>query len=575
VNERRALWLVVLAALAVRLVLLVARGDYIVYDEGYYLLLARSLVAGHGFALNGLPHVALSPLQPVLVALLSLTGLPDLWASRLLAAVCGSLLVLPVAALGRRVGGGRLALVAAALTAATPALMSFVPFFPGESWNLYFGSEPLFLVLAFGAVASAARACEARWPWWVLTGALAGGAYLTRAEGAVLGAALFAALAGVLAVRRAGVPDWKRLALAAAAAVVVTAPYLGYLRASLGRWALSGRVQAAAVADAELPSAVQGARAGGQVLEGFVWQGEPDAFLRSLYGLDASGEWMASQYWGVHRNAVAAPAPSAAGIASPPAAGVPSPRVDSARATAPPARRGAALVWWRGLTTVVPWWLGALALAGIVVGSARALAWVLPLAACALLPSLLTYVEPRSLLPLAVLAAIYGGAAVLWITDRVPAGWRKRARPALVAATALVLVEPAARDLVRAWPQTTALQQVATARRVVGEYLARHLPPDSVVMSWHPAVALWASRPWRVLPYASFERTVRYARAQRASAIVFSRFEPSPIPQPPRAFTIVLPGEGAASGASVQLQPVDETPLLFVGRLAGPARAGP
>ena len=90
-NERRSLWLVVLAALALRLVLLVARGDYIVYDEGYYLLLARSLRAGHGYALNGLPHVALSPLQPVLVALVSAVGVPDLWASRLLAAVCGAL----------------------------------------------------------------------------------------------------------------------------------------------------------------------------------------------------------------------------------------------------------------------------------------------------------------------------------------------------------------------------------------------------------------------------------------------------------------------------------------------------
>jgi hypothetical protein len=153
VNGRRSLWLVVLAALALRLVLLVARGDYIVYDEGYYLLLARSLRAGTGFTLNGLPHVALSPLQPVLVALISATGLPDLWVSRVLAAVCGALLVVPVAVLARLAGGARAALAAAVLTAVSPALMSFVPFFPGESWNLYFGSEPLFLLLAFGAVA--------------------------------------------------------------------------------------------------------------------------------------------------------------------------------------------------------------------------------------------------------------------------------------------------------------------------------------------------------------------------------------------------------------------------------------
>ena len=57
---------------------MIVRGDYIVFDEGYYLLLARSLRAGHGFALNGLPHVALSPLQPLIVAGLSMLGIPDL-----------------------------------------------------------------------------------------------------------------------------------------------------------------------------------------------------------------------------------------------------------------------------------------------------------------------------------------------------------------------------------------------------------------------------------------------------------------------------------------------------------------
>jgi orotidine-5'-phosphate decarboxylase len=76
-----------------------------------------------------------------------------------------------------------------------------------------------------------------------------------------------------------------------------------------------------------------------------------------------------------------------------------------------------------------------------------------------------------------------------------------------------------------------------------------------------------------VLPYDAFERIATYARDQGAGAIVFSRFEPSPIRQPPRAFTIVLPGAGPVTGATVQLEPVDETPLMFVGRLAG--REGP
>ena len=63
-----------------------------------------------------------------------------------------------------------------------------------------------------------------------------------------------------------------------------------------------------------------------------------------------------------------------------------------------------------------------------------------------------------------------------------------------------------------------------------------------------------------------------YARAESASAVVFSRFGPSPIVRPPRPFTIILPGPAAsaAAGATVQVVPVEETPVLFVGRLVEP-----
>ena len=584
--RNRHLATILLAALALRLLLLLARGDYIVYDEGYYLLLARSLRAGQGFTLNGLPHVALSPLQPVLVALLSATGAPDLWVSRLLAAVCGSLLVLPVAALGRLAGGPRVALVAAVLTAASPALMSFVPFFPGQSWNLYFGSEPLYLLLAFSAVAAAVRAAEGGWPWWLAAGALAGASYLARAEGLVLCGALLLVVALRLLVKRMPARAWRGPLLAAAAGLVVAAPYLVYLHSALGRWAVSGRVQAAANAGAATPSAVESARSGGQVLEAFVWQGQPEAFVRAMYGLDPTGTRMASQYWGVRREP-SGPTPAAARdparpqragpvapesaerVASPTAGPATSPGTGPAGG-APP-RRSPLLVWWQGITTVVPWWLGVVALAGLALGTRGALVWLVPLAAAALLPSLATYVEPRSLLPLAPLAAIGAASAASWAAERLAGVRNLRASIVLPAVLAIALVAPAVRDLVRAWNQSTPLQQVATARRAVGEYLARHLGPDASVMSFHPAVAIWAGRPWRVLPNDTFQRIAAYADQEHAAAVVFSRFEPSPIQRPPRAFTIVLPSGTTAPSATVQLQPVDETPLLFVGRLAAGA----
>jgi 4-amino-4-deoxy-L-arabinose transferase-like glycosyltransferase len=576
-RAHRTLWLVALGALALRLAMLLARGDYIVYDEGYYLLLARSLRAGHGFTLNGLPHVALSPLQPVLVALLSSVGVPDLWVSRLLAASCGALLVIPVASLADRAGGPRAALPAAIFTAASPALMTFAPFFPGRTWNLYFGSEPLFLLLAFAAVAAAMRAEEKGWKWWGLSGAFAAASYLARAEGLVLCCTLLVVVLGRLALRQTARTAWRGLAAAVMAGLVVAAPYLGYLRWALGRWAVSGRVQAASSAGAQAPSAVASARSGGEVLEAFVWQGQPDAFVRAMYGLDASGTRMASQYWGVERrhagSADSAPvtaADDAAVTVPPPPASRPSPRPPP---DAP--QRGVAAVWWEGVAAVVPWWLGAVALIGAALASRAALAWFVPLAVCAVLPSALAYVEPRSLLPLAPLAAACAGVAAGRASARLERRWAQWPGPAVAAAVALLLLWPAVRDLAGAWREETPLQRVAAARRAVGEYLDGHLAAGATVMSFHPAVAIWARRPWRVLPYDTFERIVAYAQRGHVQAVVFSRFEPSPMRQPPRPFTVILPGAagGAVSDATVQVVPVDETPLLFVGRLA-PA-AGP
>ncbi len=555
---------VALLALGLRLLLVFVRGDYVVFDEGYYLLLARSLRAGHGFTLNGLPHVALSPLQPLLVAGVSLLGVPDLWASRLLAALCGALLVVPVASLAFRWFGCRGAVIAALLTAVFPALITFLPFFPGERWNLYFGSEPLFLLLGTSALAVGAQAADTgRRAGFVAAGALAGLGYCARLEGIVLGAALGVAIVAARVVKRRGsvvVP----LALYTAGTLVAV-PYLFYLHGALGRWALSGRVQAAVSDDAAIvvPARTAAPAGGGSdAVNNFVWGGDVTSLWRTLYALDATGTQMASQYWGVPRRAVRSVAPAPA----PNPAGAP-----------PPRRISSGVTLLRALGVVVPVWF-LLLTAG---GAARArppsdlALWVGPALLTALVPALLAYAEPRALLMLVPAACALAGGATAQLAEFIESRWG-RARVGVLApvAVTIVLLIPTARDVVRAWGQQTPLQRVGTARRIVGEYLAAHLPPDARLASWHPAVAIFARREWRVLPYEPFDRIIGYARAQRAGTVVFSRFDPSPLRAPPRAFTVVLvDSSSTASGDQVHLDPVDDTPLLFVGRLAGaPAR---
>ncbi len=576
-SERRRITLILALALLVRAVLLAARGDYLVYDEGYYLLLARSLRAGHGFALNGLPHVALSPLEPLLVAALSVLGTGEIFASRLIAAVSGALLVLPTAALARRWFGPRGALATALLVALFPSLIAFLPFFPGERWNLYFGSEPLFLLLGVSAIALAARAADGGSPRaWVAAGVCAALAYCTRLEGIVLAAALAAAMAALLLVsRRAEL--LPRAALAVAAGALVALPYLFYLHSALGRWAVSGRVQAAASDDAPVstaPSAgASGAQGGSDAVRAFVWGGDRETLWRTLYALDASGTRMASQYWGVARGARPLGGPplgepavrdTARALPAAPVGGAP-----PSHATAPPSAMGSLL---RGIGIVVPWWFALLAAFGAsrIVSRLDAALWLGAAVVTALVPALLAYTEPRALLILAPVACILagGGAAKLGELLERRAG-RESAWILAPAAVALSLAVPTTRDLVRSWNQDTPLQQLAAARRAVGEYLGAHLANDAVIVSWHPAIALYAKRDWRVLPYASFGRIARYAQAQSAAIVVMSRFEPSPLRNPPRAFTAVLLDASSASpGEEVHLDPVDQTPLLFVGRLA-------
>jgi len=572
---RRTVWAIVVGAVLLRLLLFFVRGDFIWYDEGYYLLLSRSLRAGHGFMLNGLPHVALSPLQPLLVAVLGLTGLPDLWASRVLAAVCGALLVLPVAVLAERWFDQRGAVTSALFTAVFPALLAFLPFFPGERRNLYYGSEPLYLLLAMSAIAAGARAVDdGRWRWWLAAGALSALAFLARLEGIVLSAALGAVAVGALAAR-GRLSLWPRAVGALAVGGVVAVPYFLYMHGAMGRWAVSGRVQDAVTEGA--PRTPPRLAKGSDMIRASLWGGDRQPFLRHLYALDASGTHMASQYWGIPRRAQAA---SPARVELEPVSQ--SPDAAPPETHAAPAPGYVPGVWSslaRATLTVVPVWLMIAALYGLwrAKPMADAVLWLAPTLVATAVPVLLTYAEPRVLLPLApavcILAAGACGQARAWLERR---SGRARLGALVPAVIALVLAVPTLRAVTRAWAGRTLAQQVANGQRAVGEYLSRNLPPDGKIASWHPAVAVWAHREWRVLPYDDFGRIVGYAQAQGVGTIVFSVYDLPLLRDPMRAFTAVLVDSGVrVNGAQWSLNLVESMPLLFVGRLVGAAPSPP
>jgi 4-amino-4-deoxy-L-arabinose transferase-like glycosyltransferase len=150
-------------------------------------------------------------------------------AARLGLAVAGTVGVLVVYLLGRRLGGPRAGLVAAGLAAVYPQTLFYTSLLSGE---------PLAILTVAGAVLAFLWACDkGRSPWaWALPGFLLGLTAFLRPEYLAL-TALLALLAVVLVGRRAGL--WRGAAaggLMALAFAVTIAPWTTIATNDLGRF---------------------------------------------------------------------------------------------------------------------------------------------------------------------------------------------------------------------------------------------------------------------------------------------------------------------------------------------------
>ena len=219
----RAVWLAVAVGIAARLAFsLVYWVDKpLTHDEREYLLLARNVAEGRGFAHlqpDGAPvpgeHFGRAPIYPVLLAgIVRAAGMPPdgdaalLRSVRIVQAALGGALVWLVAWLAGRAAGPAAAAAAAWLAAVYPPLV----WTPAYVW-----SETLFSVLALGcaAVLSLERRTS---PAHAAAGVLAGVAVLTRP--AML---FFLPLAAAwLAWRR----EWRGAVLFALACTLVVLPW--------------------------------------------------------------------------------------------------------------------------------------------------------------------------------------------------------------------------------------------------------------------------------------------------------------------------------------------------------------
>lgn len=562
------LWITV-GAVALRLLLFLGRGSYVAFDEGWYLLLGRNLWSGEGYTLSGLQHVALSPLFPVVAGAAGRVIHDAVWGGRIVAAISSGLVVLPCWYIFGRLGGRRLAILGTTLVALLPSLAPFVvPFW--IDWDLWVGAEPLLHLLLYTAIALFLRAWERR---SVGDAVVCGGAfalaYLARPEAIVTFGLLAAVASGFslaggawLAGRRSdGAPAGPRrsagrsrpvqFAACALAFLVVSLPYWMYLHDTLGRWTVTGRwVQVApSSATSDRTSSVSSNR-----IEDMLWRGDASAYIRSLYSLTPGGTALANGYWGVPAGAVgrAGDANGSVDVPEPDrdepsvvSGAGPEPATDAVGQTSAPSSAEGAdatetrpwlLRFAEALGVAVPWYLWLLVIPGVAApGKERRLdleALVgVPLVATGILIARVVAIDPRTQLFIAPLAAMYAARGLLVVADAIKSRLGERIRGdivtgLLVGAVVLDLLGTSAVRLVMSLTVGSPHHVVAAQNAAVGAAIAEATSEDATVMSFHPALALFADRDWRVLPLEPLDRIVRYARTQPDPYLVLSVFYP-------------------------------------------------
>ena len=231
-GRRWFIWLgaIALVGLAARLIYalavapdLPARGDTLLY---HYL--ANGIADGDGYVrpfselMTGSPEptAAYPPLYPLYLAAFSVVGLDSLDAHRAVSCLLGTLAVLLIGLLGRRLAGERVGLIAAGLAAVYPQLVMVDGTVITEALYAPLIAGILLLTYRLLDAPSLGRAAA--------LGAAIGLAVMTRSESLLL-IALLAVPACALAVRGGARPWWRAAAplavVAIAAMALVLAPW--------------------------------------------------------------------------------------------------------------------------------------------------------------------------------------------------------------------------------------------------------------------------------------------------------------------------------------------------------------
>lgn len=488
----RQMWLVgaaiVLAALVLRLIW-AAPARSVRWDEADMLALARNLLLGAGYQIQGPPELHWPPAAPYLAALAMLAGVAadralTVWHVLAGALGCGLLFGLASDVTGNwRVGG-----LAGLLLAVSPAV---------AVWPLYWGSngEALFLAFLLAGQWATWRMLRGRDAW--LAG-LAGGsafaaAYLVRPEG-LLYWLLFLGVAVLVALRRRA--GWRAIVLYTLTFALLALPYVLYLRQATGLLLVSGKTGITTTLGAAITD--QGSALGedaGSVLDStggeILWL-SMEQFDAGLLDSVRSDPALAARR--LARNLLAIPDLLLGELAGPLILGL--------------ALLGlVARPWSRETTLRQGFWLASL----------------IPLAVVPLF-----HVSGRLLTPLVPVLAVWAAEGMLAVADWLRATaapwprWRPLATVLLVAGLAVVLMNGV-------WSQRSASltgqASLFPSHRDAGIWLAGASRDGEPIMTRNTEIGLYAGRPQVALPNATWEEIVAYGAARDARYLVIDDWE--------------------------------------------------
>ena len=452
----------VLAALAVGLVVRIAVGltdDAASTDETAYLHSGLSFVEGDGFERYGEPELHFPPLLPVLLGVSSWVVSDPHTGTVALTVVSGTLLIVPLSLLGRRLAGPAGGVATACVAALAPGLAT-MPQIRGT------GSEAeyaLLIVTAVWLVVSAAdRDGRARLVRVAAAGLLVGLAYLTRPEGLLVVVPLGVA---VVVLARWRPPRAATVAAFALPILLCVAPYATYLHANTGRWELTAKTQDASI---EAWAAVA--------------RGDRAARNQELYGLDETELRFAAEYTPLTTLARAHPGEYR---------GIVGTNVGKLEDVV-------------RMPTVLPLPVWALAAFGAWRFRRSRTVWLLlAVGALPVLSALAFFVQQRYLVVTFALAMVLVGAALGSLRGRV----RTVAAVVVLALVVLPTVTSFRGEVAGWWHPVEQTEQ-----RRAGEWLAAHSDPDARVMTRSMIVEFYAERPSVAMPAAGLDEVLRFAR---------------------------------------------------------------